>query len=148
MIQDLKYSLRTLAKNPAFTVIAALTLALGIGANTAVFSLVNAVLLRPLPYADSERIATVWSSFPQVGVRKFGVSYKNVSDWKEQNHVFAPLAIYQAASNTSLNLTGISGPVRVQGARATGDFFQVLNVQPLSGRTITSDDEQPGRDHV
>ena len=148
LIQDLKYSFRLLAKNSSFAAIAVVTLALGIGANTAVFSLVNAVLLRPLGYTEPERIVTVWSSFPQAGVRKFGVAYKNVQDWKERNNVFAPLAIYQAASNTSLNLTGISGPVRVQGARATGDFFQALNVNPLIGRVITSEDEQPGRDHV
>jgi putative ABC transport system permease protein len=147
-IQDLRYSLRGLLKNPAFTLIAAGTLALGIGANTAVFSLLNAVLLRPLPYTNPDGIVTVWSSFPQAGIHKFGVAYKNVSDWKERNHVFAPLAIYQAASNTTLNLTGVSGPLRVQGARATGDFFQVLNVRPLYGRAIFAEDEEPGRDHV
>src|SRR5262245_54067588 len=148
LIQDLRYSVRVLAKNPVFTLIAVGTLALGIGANTAVFSLVNGILLRPLPYTDPDRIVTVWNSFPAAGVRKFGVAYKNTMDWKEQNHVFVSLAIYQAASTTSLNLTGISGAVRIQSARATGDFFQALNVVPLIGRTITTDDEQPGRDHV
>jgi putative ABC transport system permease protein len=148
LLQDLRYSLRLLAKNPSFTAIAVATLALGIGANTAVFSLVNAVLLRPLPYNEPDRIVTVWSAFPQSGVRKFGVAYKNVQDWKERSDVFDPLAIYQAASNTSMNLTGLSGPVRVQGTRATGDFFRALNVRPLLGRVISSDDEQPGRDHV
>ncbi len=148
LTQDLRYSLRVLGKNPVFMLIAVGTLALGIGANTSVFSLLNAILLRPLPYNDPDRIVTVWNSFPAAGVRKFGVAYKNVSDWKERNHVFAPLAIYQAASNTSLNLTGVSGPVRIQGARATGDFFQALNVAPLNGRIITADDEEPGRDHV
>src|SRR5262249_29638437 len=98
LFQDLKYSLRVLFQNWSFAAIAIATLALGIGANTAVFSLVNAVLLRPLPYTDSARIVTVWNSFPQFGIRKFGVAYKNVMDWKEQNHVFATLALYQAAS--------------------------------------------------
>src|SRR5262245_16639441 len=148
LIQDLGYSVRVFAKNPVFTLIAVGTLALGIGANTAVFSLLNAILLRPLPYTDPDRIVTVWNAFPAAGIRKFGVAYKNTMDWKERNNVFAPLAIYQAASNTSFNLTGISGPARIQGARATGDFFQALNVTPLIGRTITMDDEQPGRDHV
>src|SRR6185295_8506202 len=108
LAQDLKYSLRVLLKNRSFTVVAVLTLALGIGANTAVFSLVNAILLRPLPYTDPDRIVTVWNSFPQFGIRKFGVAYKNMTDWKEQNRVFASLAIYQAASNTSMNLSGLS----------------------------------------
>jgi putative ABC transport system permease protein len=148
LLQDLRYSLRLLAKNPSFTAIAVVTLALGIGANAAVFSLVNAVLLRPLPYTEADRIVTVWSAFPQSGVRKFGVAYKNVQDWKERSDVFEPLAIYQAASNTSMNLTALSGPVRVQGTRSTGDFFRALNVQPFLGRLISGDDEQPGRDHV
>jgi putative ABC transport system permease protein len=148
IVQDLKYSLKLLVKNPSFTAIAATTLALGIGANTAVFSLVNAVLLRQPAYTEPDGIVTVWSAFPQAGVSKFGVAYKNVQDWKEQNKVFATLAVYQAASNTSLNLTGISGPIRIQSTRATGDFFQVLNVRPLLGRTISAEDEFPGRDHV
>src|SRR5262245_8885558 len=145
---DLKYSFRVFLKNPGFTLVAAITLALGVGANTTVFSLVNAVLLRPLSYNDPDRIVTVWNSFPQAGIRKFGVAYKNVTDWQERNHVFAPLSIYQAASNTSVNLAGVSGPVRVQGARTPGDFFQALNVRPLFGRVMTKEDEQPGSDHV
>jgi len=145
---DLKYSFRVFLKNPVFTLVAAATLALGIGANTTVFSLVNAVLLRPLPYNDPDRIVTVWNSFPQAGVRKFGVAYKNVTDWQERNRVFAPLSIYQAQSNTSVNLAGVSGPVRVQAARTPGDFFLALNVRPLFGRGVAKEDEQPGNDHV
>jgi putative ABC transport system permease protein len=148
ILQDLKYSLRVLIKNPSFTIMASLTLALGVGANTTVFGLINAVLLRPLPYNDPDKIITIWSAFPQAGIKKFGTAYKNLTDWKEQNHLFAPLGIYQAASNTSLNLTGLSGPIRVQAARATGDFFQVLNVRPVMGRTVSIEDEHPGSDHV
>jgi putative ABC transport system permease protein len=148
LIQDVRYSFRLLLKNPSFTFISVFALALGIGANTVIFSAFNAIMLRPLPYGDPDRIAMVWSSFPQAGLLKFGVPFANFADWKERNHVFDTIAIYQAASNTTYNLTGISGPERIQSAKATGDFFRVLNITPLFGRTIQADDEQIGKDHV
>jgi putative ABC transport system permease protein len=149
LIQDLRYGLRVLAKSPAFTAVALLALALGIGANTVVFSAFNAAMLRPLPYREPERIVTVWDSYPQIGAGKYGVAYANFVDMKERTRdVFEPLALYQAASNTTFNLTSEGTPERLQGTRATGDFFRALGVAPLLGRTITAEDEEPGRNHV
>ena len=148
LLGDVRYGARSLTRNPGFATIAVLTLALGIGANTVIFSAFNAVMLRPLPYTDPERVVTVWDSFVQQGVSKFGVTYLNFMDMKERNHVFESLALYQAASNTTFNLTGTGAPERIQGTRATGDFFRALNVAPLLGRVITSEDEQPGRNQV
>jgi len=148
LLRDIKYGARSLAKNPGFATVAVLTLALGIGANTVIFSAFNAVMLRPLPYTDPDRVVTVWDSFVSLGAAKFGVAYLNFMDMKERTHVYEPLALYQAASNTTYNLTGVAGPERIQGTRATGDFFRALNVSPLIGRTIAVEDEEPGRNHV
>src|ERR1700742_3202569 len=101
LIRDLRHASRLLLKSPAFTSIALLTLALGIGANTVVFSAFNAVMLRQLPYAEPDRIVTVWDSFPQLGVKKVGVAYANFVDLKERSRVFDPLALYVAASHTT-----------------------------------------------
>ena len=148
LIQDLRFASRLLLKSPTFTAITLLALALGIGANTVIFSAFNAVMLRPLPYNDPDRVVTVWDSFPRLGVNKIGVTYANFTDLKERNHVFEPLALYTAGSTTGFNLTGLSGPERVQAARATGDFFRALGVAALDGRTLNGEDEQAGRNHV
>ncbi|HZS46360.1 MAG TPA: ABC transporter permease [Blastocatellia bacterium] len=148
LFDDIRYAFRLLLKNPAFTLISVLALALGIGANTVIFSAFNAIMLRPLPYNNPDRIVLVWDSYPPLNVKKIGVTYANVMDWKQRNDVFETLAMYQAASNTTFNLSGIAGPERIQGTLATGDFFRVLGVSPLMGRAITADDEQQGRNHV
>src|SRR5262249_12857177 len=132
-----------------FTLIAALTLSLVIGANTVIFSAFNAVMLRPLPYPEPEHVVNVWDTFLQVGASRIGVTYANFADLKERTRdVFEPLALYQAASNTTFNLTGGNAPERIQGARATGDFFRALGAAPLLGRTITTEDEDEGRNRV
>jgi putative ABC transport system permease protein len=148
VMRDLRLALRLLLKSPTFTLITLLALALGIGANTVIFSAFNAIMLRPLPYAEPERIVTVWDSFPKQGVSKFGVAYANFNDLKERNHVFEPLALYVAGSYTAFNLTGLAGPERVQSTRATGDFFRALGVAPLYGRTLNAEDEAQGRNKV
>jgi putative ABC transport system permease protein len=145
---DLRQAWRVLWKDPAFTTIAVLALALGIGANSLIFTAFNAILLRPLPYHEPDRIVTVWDSFPQAGISRFGVAYANIMDLKERNHVFAPLGTYVAASNTSFNLTGGAGPERVQGTRASADFFAALATAPLLGRSLRAEDELPARNHV
>jgi putative ABC transport system permease protein len=148
LAQDLKYALRVLRKSPGFTAAAVVVLALGIGANTAIFSVVNAVLLRPLPYQDSSRLVQVWhvpppKSFP--GMTRFSVSAANYVDWEKQNHIFEQMAIYSFAS---LNLTGGDQPEVLQGASVSPDFFSALRSQPLLGRTFVPDEDHPGHDHV
>ncbi|HWA25396.1 MAG TPA: ABC transporter permease [Lacunisphaera sp.] len=145
---DIRLAWRVLWNNPGFTAVATAALALGIGANTIIFTAFNAILLRPLPYHDPERVVTIWDSFPQSGIARFGVAYANIMDIKERNHVFAPLGTYVAASNTSFNLTGGAGPERVQGTRASADFFATLGTAPLLGRALRVEDELPARNHV
>jgi putative ABC transport system permease protein len=148
LLQDVRHAVRLSLKSPAFTAVTLLALALGVGANTVIFSAFDAVLLRPLPYNDPERVVTVWDSFPKLGVRKIGVAYANFVDLKERSRVFDPLALYTAGSTTGFNLTGLGGPERVQAARATGDFFRALGVAPLHGRALGVEDEEPGRNRV
>lgn len=148
LFSDFKHGLRVLLKNPAYTAAAILVLALGIGANTAIFSVVNAVLLRPLPFQDPARLVQVWhvpppKSFP--GMTEFAVSAANFIDWQKQNHVFDKLAIL---SGSALTLTGNDQPEELQGAAVSSDFFSTLQVRPLLGRTFTEDEDHPGKNHV
>jgi putative ABC transport system permease protein len=142
ILQDVRYSLRQLRKSPGFTTIAVLTLALGIGANTAIFSVVNAVLLRPLPYKDSDRLVMVWEQNPHRGWFQNVVSSANFLDWKKQNHVFADMAAFESVP---FNLTGDNKPEEVAGERVTTSLFSVLGVQPLRGRLFVPEEEQHGR---
>ncbi|HEX8557042.1 MAG TPA: ABC transporter permease [Pyrinomonadaceae bacterium] len=147
--QDLRFGARTLLKSPAFTAVAVLSLALGIGANTAIFSVVNAVLLRPLPYPEPDRLTHVWHTPPQEsfpGMDRFSVSPGNYLDWKEQSRAFEQMAIYQYAG-LSLS-TGGGDPVPVTGAAVSPDFFPVLRSQAGLGRTFMPEEEQQGRDQV
>jgi putative ABC transport system permease protein len=148
LAQDLEHGLRVLLKSPGFTAAAIVVLALGIGANTAIFSVVNAVLLRPLPFADPTRLVFVWhvppaKSFP--GMKTFSVSAANFIDWQRANHVFDRMAIY---TGSSLNLTGREQPEALQGAAVSSDFFSTLQTQPTLGRVFTSDEDQQGKNHV
>jgi putative ABC transport system permease protein len=145
--QDIGYGARTLRKNPAFTAVAVLTLALGIGANTAIFSIVNARLLRPLPYSNPDQIVMVWGTNPfGFGWHgKTGFSALNFLDYQQQNKVFAHLATFNDADFT---LTGVDSPERIRGARVTAEFFSVFDVKPMLGRTLLPEDEQAGQDRV
>jgi putative ABC transport system permease protein len=145
LLKDLRYGLRMLAKSPGFAAVAVLTLALGIGANTAIFSVVNAVLLRPLPFPDSNRIVMVWEMDPNRGVDRGIASAAEFLDWRKQNHVFSHIAAWRA---WFYNLTGNGEPEQVLGIRASFDFFDVLGVRPAIGRAFLPEEETPGRDQV
>ena len=139
--QDLRYALRTLAKNPAFTSIAIVAIALGIGANTVIFSAVNAVLLRPLPFKNPEQLVMVWENATHLGFPKNTPSPPNFIDWQRQNTVFTGMA---AMSERSFNLTGVGEPDRLDGRRVSANLFDLLGVPALLGRTFVPDDDRPG----
>ena len=146
--QDLKYAFRVLRKNPGFALGAIFVLALGIGANTAIFSVVNAVLLRPLPYSDPGRLAMVYHVPPQKsfpGTKIFAVSPANYLDWQKQSSGFDVMSIFHFATMT---LTGRDQPEAVQGLVVSSEFFQVLGVTPMQGRTFTSEEDTNGHGNV
>src|SRR5256886_5465792 len=137
-MNDLTFALRQLRKSPGFTLVAVLTLALGIGANTAIFSIVNAVLLRPLPYPDADRIMVLnESSGPQ---QDFSVALPDCFDWQKDNTVFEHLAVTHKESR---NLSGVPGrdPERVSCASVTRNFFNVVGLAPEIGRTFSEDED-------
>jgi putative ABC transport system permease protein len=141
MLGDLRYALRKLAKAPAFAAIAILTLALGIGANTAIFSLVNGVLLRPLPFPESERIVYFEGKNPAAGITDSNISYLDFTDWSQQTDLFASTAAYWTG-NADLSGDGAE-PEAVPRAGVTPGFFAVLGVQPALGRAILPEDDKP-----
>src|SRR4051794_1705266 len=143
MIADIRYAIRMLAKSPAFTFIAVLTLALAIGANTAIFSVVNAVLLRPLPYPDAEQLVQVFGTQPTLP--EAPTSPANFLEWRAENQVFTHIATYVGQG---LNLTGTDKPERVVGARVSADLFQLLGGQPALGRDFTAEEDRDGSDRV
>src|SRR5437764_1157227 len=139
--QDLRYGLRSLLKNPSFTIIAVIALALGIGANSAIFSVVNAVLLRPLPFKNPAQLVMVWENATHLGFPKNTPSPPNFVDWQKQNTVFTGMA---AMSEHSFNLTGVGEPERLDGRRVSANLFDLLGVPALLGRTFVPDDDRPG----
>lgn len=147
LLQDVRYGVRMLLKNPGFTAVAALTLALGIGANTAVFSVIDAVLLRPLPYPNWDRLVMVWERvrLPQYQNDENDPSPGNYADWKSQNEVFEDIA---AIRYHSFNLTGEGEPVRVEGEGVSASFFSVLGSNAALGRVFTPEEDRPGGPRV
>ncbi|MGI9042175.1 MAG: ABC transporter permease, partial [Gemmatimonadales bacterium] len=145
LLQDLRYSFRRLLKSPVFTIIVVLTLALGIGANTAIFSAVNAVLLRPLPYREPERLVTIEHLYPSLGGLQAPVSAPGFRDYQERTRSFQSMSVQ---SSWAANLTGVGEPVRLQGARVTGRFFGTLQAPALVGRTLQPGEDSVGREHV
>jgi putative ABC transport system permease protein len=142
-IQDLRYAIRMMAKRPGFTLIAALTLALGIGANTAIFSAVNAVLLKPLPFPESEQLVDLSETFKPAG---FGsVSVPTLEDWKNQNNVFAGISAY---AFTSFNLEGGDTPQRIPGLNVSSNYFDVLGVKPALGRGFLPGEDVAGHERA
>ena len=145
MKQDIRYAIRSLLKSPAFTAIAAITLALGIGANTAIFSVINAVLLRPLPYHQPDRLVTMWHLYPGLNAMEAPVSVPGFRDYQAQGEVFERAAV---ESGWAPNLTGQGEPERLNAMRVSGDFFQVYGVQPAHGRTLRADENEEGKNLV
>lgn len=146
LLQDLRFGLRMLLKNPVFTLIAVVTLALGIGANTAIFSVVDAVLLRPLPYPEADRLVFLWSTMPSQGVATSGSAVPDYIGWRDRNQVFDGLAAFY---NGDFNLSSAGSPPElIQGAYITSNLFQVLKISPSLGRLFSSEEEQFGRHHV
>src|SRR5262249_4716825 len=131
--QDLRYGARMLVKNPGFTLIAVLTLALGIGANTTIFSVVNAVLLRPLPLPEPDRLATFWLSAPAKGMTEVNVPQGLFAFYRDRSQTFEKMAAYDTGS---LSLTGTGEPERLNCANVTFDYFSVLGQGPLYGRAF------------
>lgn len=140
MIQDLRYALRMLRKQPVFTFVIVATLALGIGANTALFSVVDAVLLRPLAFRDSDRLVKVLESNSQRGMSRVMISFSDFADWKSQSQSFDDMA---ALSQTSFRVTGGEAPEEVSGYRVSTNFFTLLGVKAAIGRTFLPEDEKP-----
>ena len=144
LFQDVRYSARTLVKSPGFSAVAILTLALGIGANTAIFTVVDAVLLRPLPYPEPGRLVRVWESTPKRDVVRNSVNPLNFLDWHDHAESFESMA---AIASLMSNLSSHGQPIAVQGMQVTPEFFSVLRVGPLLGRTFNPADGIPGQDH-
>jgi putative ABC transport system permease protein len=147
-LQDVRYSLRLLCKNPSFSIIAALTLALGIGPTTAIFSLVDTILLKPLPYPNAGRVAMLWRSAPLpllAGNDNLPWDSQDFRLLTERSTVFQNLGAFR---KDSFNLTGVPDPELLEGVRASAGFFPALGAPPILGRTFTAQDDQPGHDHV
>ncbi len=142
VLQDVCFAVRQLRKSPAFSVTAVLTLALGIGVNTAVFSIVYAVLLRPLPFTNADRLVMAWEQNPHRGWYHNIVSAANFKDWRKDNDVFSDMALIDPF--LTFNLTGSGGPVEIQAERVTPNLFSLLGVQPLMGRTFLREEGHPG----
>ncbi|HEX8090323.1 MAG TPA: ABC transporter permease, partial [Blastocatellia bacterium] len=145
LIRDLRYGMRMLIKNPAFTVVAVITLALGIGANAALFSVVNGVLLKSLPFKDPDRLLFVWETNSRLAVPTLAASKLNYRDWKEQNQAFDLMAARQPLT---VNLTSGDKPEKIQGERISADYFQTLGIDPIAGRTFLAEEDRPGGERV
>ena len=143
--QDMRYGLRMLLKRPGFTLVAVITLALGIGANTAIFSFVDALLINPLALPEVNRLVAIWEKVPGQGVERNETAVANYIDWQAQSQSFENVALY---SWWNANLSGIDPPERVQGYVVTTNLLDTLKVQPLLGRGFLSEEGQPGKDQV
>jgi putative ABC transport system permease protein len=146
LLQDWRYSLRQLGKNPGFTAVTVLTLAVGIGANTAMFSIVYGVLLRALPFRDSGALYTMWERNTKMGYEQNLPAAANFRDWRDRNHVFGKMAAFNASA--SFDLSGGSRPERVDGAAVSPGLFELLGVAPSLGRTFSSHEDELGRERV
>ena len=144
-VADLRYAIRVLSRTPSFAIAVIAVLALGIGANTAIFSIVNAVLLRPLPFHEPDELVRLFHEPPQnafPGIHRFSVSPANFYDWKRDAQTFDSMAIYRFRQFT---LTGAGEPEAILGGAVGADFFDVVRAQPLLGRVFLDEEDAPGR---
>src|SRR6202046_467477 len=139
LVQDVRFAIRMLRKSPGCTAVAVFPLALGIGANTALFSVVNGVLLNPLPYPHPEQLVTLHESKPNFSTGS--ISYPNFLDWQKENHTLSSAAV---SRSYSFSLTNLGGAEQIQGQFVTSDFFSILGVRPVMGRSFAPDDDQTG----
>src|SRR5438552_408037 len=142
LFNDIRYGVRSLLKRPGFTAIAVITLALGIGANTAIFSVVNTLLLRPLPFKEPARLVQVWEANYKRGRNTMEVSYPNFADWRDQNQVFEQIAAY---SDKTFNLTDTGEPERIQGEIVSPSIFPLLGIKPVLGRVLLPEEDHPNK---
>jgi putative ABC transport system permease protein len=145
LLSDVRYAARNLFRRPGFTIIAVITLALGIGANTAIFSAINALLLKPLPFPELDRVVAVWDKLPSRGLQRNEVTVANYLDWQSQTQSFEQLALYRW---WSANLTGIDPPERIQGFLVTANFLDTTGMKPIMGRNFLPEENQPGKGAV
>jgi predicted permease len=145
ILTDIRFGLRSLVKRPGATAIALVTLALGIGVNTAIFSAVDSILLRPLPLRDPERIVSVWEQTPSLGIQQNQAAPANFFDIRNQNQVFEAIGAY---GPLDINLTGAGDPERLDGQVVSANVFSILGVAPALGRTFLANEDQPGQEHV
>ena len=143
--QDVRFGVRMLVKSPTFTIVAVLALALGIGANSAIFSVVNTILLRPLPYPDPDSLVMVWEDRTKAGYPRDTPSPANFISWKEQSQTLLGMSAY---TNLSVSLTGVGEPERIEGQRVSASLFPLLGVEPLMGRAFLPEEDQPGGNRV
>ena len=135
LTRDLRYALRQLIQRPTFALIVVLTIAVAIGANAAIFSAADALILRPFPLSDIDRLVQLWGTIPQQRVDRDGVSPANFLDWKTQANSFERLVAYDW---WEVNMTGAEQPERIQGTRVSPDFLETLGIRPFMGRTLST----------
>src|SRR5262245_14094211 len=147
MIQDLRYGIRMLMRNPGFALVAIVTLALGIGANTAIFSVINGVLLRPLGFYEPDRLLIIWTDNPayQLGFHEFPAANADLPEWREAASSFEQIGVFQ---RTLSDLSEDGDPERIGGVEVSANLVPMLGVEPILGRHFSSDEEKPGQDRV
>src|SRR6266566_379172 len=148
LLKDIRYGIRGLLKHPGFTLVAVITLALGIGANTAIFTVVNAVLLRSLPFAEPHQLVFIWQTHPfgkRLGIDQLPSSYADVLDWQAQSNLFEGMSMLDGWGG---NLTGGDAPEHIDGARVSVNLLWLLRARPVLGRDFTIEEANPGNDHV
>ena len=144
--QDLRFGLRLLLKQPGFALVAVFVLALALGANTAIFSVIEAVLLRPLPYREADRLCVLWKSVPARSIEWDWTSYPTIRDWSEQSRAFEEMAVVLRPEGSEVSLQTNDGPEKIQGSKVSGNFFGLLGVSPLLGRTFSAEEARQGAD--